>query len=46
VKLIRKRRDLRLDPNGVLWMGWKGGSTAAAGGILEAVRNVLLQLQA
>jgi len=41
VKLIRKRRDLRLDPSGVLWVGTKG----AAGGAMEAARNVLLQLQ-
>jgi transcription-repair coupling factor (superfamily II helicase) len=50
VKLIRKRRDLRLDPNGVMWLGWKGvpsGPTAASGsGVVDAVRNVLLQLQA
>ncbi len=50
VKVIRKRRDLRLDPNGVLWLGWKsgpGGPTAASGGsVMDAVRNVLLQLQA
>jgi transcription-repair coupling factor (superfamily II helicase) len=47
VKVIRKRRDLRLDPNGVLWLGWKGGAAAwTAGGVMEAVRNVLLQLQA
>ncbi|HWF38958.1 MAG TPA: transcription-repair coupling factor [Candidatus Acidoferrales bacterium] len=42
VKLIRKRRDLRLDPNGVLWLGFKGDK----GGAMGAVRNVLLQLQA
>ncbi len=42
VKLIRKRRDLRLDPAGVLWLGAKG----TQGGAMEAVRNVLLQLQA
>jgi transcription-repair coupling factor (superfamily II helicase) len=41
VKLIRKRRDLRLDPAGVLWLKSKG----ADGGALGAVRNVLLQLQ-
>ncbi|MGD0962877.1 MAG: transcription-repair coupling factor [Candidatus Acidiferrales bacterium] len=41
VKLIRKRRDLRLDPSGVLWVGWKGDKNGAMG----AVRNVLLQLQ-
>jgi transcription-repair coupling factor (superfamily II helicase) len=41
VKLIRKRRDLRLDPAGVVWLKWKG----ADGGAMGAVRNVLLQLQ-
>jgi transcription-repair coupling factor (superfamily II helicase) len=41
VKLIRKRRDLRLDPTGVLWFAWKG----AKGGPMDAVRNVLMQLQ-
>ena len=41
VKLIRKRRDMRLDPSGVLWLGWKGFH----GGVMDAVRNVLLQLQ-
>ena len=42
VKLIRKRRDMRLDPSGVLWIGWKGDK----GGAMGAVRNVLLQLRA
>ena len=41
VKLIRKRRDMRLDPSGVLWLGSKGDK----GGPMGAVRNVLLQLQ-
>jgi len=41
VKLIRKRRDMRLDPSGVLWLNWKGFQ----GGVMDAVRNVLLQLQ-
>jgi transcription-repair coupling factor (superfamily II helicase) len=41
VKLIRKRRDMRLDPSGVLWVGWKGDKNGA----MAAVRNVLLQLQ-
>jgi transcription-repair coupling factor (superfamily II helicase) len=41
VKMVRKRRDVRIDPSGVLWVGAKG-----KGGALEAVRNVLLQLQA
>jgi transcription-repair coupling factor (superfamily II helicase) len=42
VKLLRNRRDMRLDPTGVLWIGWKSGK---AGGPTGAVRNVLLQLQ-
>jgi len=41
VKLIRKRRGMRLDPTGVLWLDWKG----EAGGAMGAARNVLLQLQ-
>jgi transcription-repair coupling factor (superfamily II helicase) len=41
VELLRNRRDLRLDPSGVLWMKWKGSDGGATG----AVRNVLLQLQ-
>jgi transcription-repair coupling factor (superfamily II helicase) len=41
VELIRKRRDLRLDPAGILWMKYKGSD----GGAMGAVRNVLLQLQ-
>jgi len=41
VKLIRKHRDMRLDPSGVLWLDWRGYQ----GGVMAAVRNVLLQLQ-
>jgi len=41
VKLIRKRRDMRLDPSGVLWLAWK----ESKGRAMDAVRNVLLQLQ-
>lgn len=41
VNLIRKRRDLRLDPSGALWLAWK----STKGGPMDAVRNVLLQLQ-
>jgi transcription-repair coupling factor (superfamily II helicase) len=41
VKLIHKRRDMRLDPSGVLWLGWKAGKGSA----MDAARNVLLQLQ-
>jgi transcription-repair coupling factor (superfamily II helicase) len=37
VKLIGKRRGMRLDPSGVLWLDWKGD--------VGTVRNVLLQLQ-
>jgi hypothetical protein len=42
VKLIRKRRGMRLDPTGVLWLDWKG----EPGGAMGAAKNVLLQLQA
>jgi transcription-repair coupling factor (superfamily II helicase) len=41
VKLIGRRRDLRLDPAGVLWLTWRVGKS----GPLEGVRNVLKQLQ-
>ena len=41
VKLIRKHRNMRFDPSGVLWINWKGYE----GGVMAAVRNVLLQLQ-
>jgi len=41
VKLIRTRRDMKLDPSGVLWLAWKSGKSSA----MDAVRNVLLQLQ-
>jgi transcription-repair coupling factor (superfamily II helicase) len=41
VELLRKRRDLRLDPAGILWVKFKGSD----GGAMGAVRNVLLQLQ-
>ncbi len=41
VKLIRKRKGMRLDPTGVLWLDWKGEK----GGPMGAVRNVLQQLQ-
>jgi transcription-repair coupling factor (superfamily II helicase) len=48
VKLIGKRRDLRLDPAGVLWLRWKAsqGGKDGRSGPMEAVRNVLKQLQA
>jgi transcription-repair coupling factor (superfamily II helicase) len=41
VKLIHTRRDMRLDPSGVLWIGWKSSKGSAT----DAVKNVLLQLQ-
>jgi len=41
VKLIHKRKDMRLDPAGVLWVAWK----SSKGSVMDAVRNVLLQLQ-
>ena len=42
VRVIRSRKGIRLDPSGVLWLTW----TAADGSATEAVRKVLLQLQA
>ena len=44
VKLIGRRRDMRLDPTGVLWLVPKSGKDGKAGPV-DAVRNVLLQLQ-
>ncbi len=41
VQVIHGGRGLRLDPNGVLWLDWKGGK----GDVAEATKNVLLQLQ-
>ena len=41
VKLIRKRKGMRLDPTGVLWLDWKGEK----GGPMGAVSNVLQHLQ-
>jgi hypothetical protein len=32
---------MRLDPSGVLWIGWK----SSKGTVMDAARNVLLQLQ-
>ena len=40
VKLIRARKDMRLDPAGTLWIEWKRQPQ----GVVQAVRNVLLQL--
>src|SRR5690348_16959878 len=56
VKMIRSRKDMRLDPAGTLWMEWKrqtSGDKAGTGksgagqhvGMIEAVRNGLLELQ-
>ena len=42
VQVVRKRRDLRLDPGGVLWLEWPRGARDP----LEAVKSVLQQLQA
>ncbi len=42
VRVIRARKGMRLDPAGVLWIDWRRGASPAP----EAVRNVLLQLQA
>jgi len=44
VKLIGKRKDMRLDPGGVLWLAWKSGKDGKSGP-MDAVRNVLKQLQ-
>ncbi|HEV2222265.1 MAG TPA: TRCF domain-containing protein, partial [Candidatus Acidoferrales bacterium] len=41
VKMIRSRKDMRLDPTGTLWLEWKRQPE----GIAEAMRNVLLELQ-
>ncbi|MGB8591276.1 MAG: hypothetical protein WCD40_07845, partial [Candidatus Acidiferrales bacterium] len=41
VRVIRGRRGMRLDPSGVLWFEWKGEK----GGVAEATRKILLQLQ-
>jgi transcription-repair coupling factor (superfamily II helicase) len=43
VGVIRGRRDLRMDPSGVLWLSSKKGSGA---GLLAGIRELLLQLQA
>ncbi len=42
VKLIGKRRDMRLDPAGTLWLDWKRTKETTA---MEAAKKVLLQLQ-
>ena len=41
VKIIRSRKDMRLDPTGMLWVEWKRQPER----ITEAIRNVLLELQ-
>jgi transcription-repair coupling factor (superfamily II helicase) len=41
VKLIGKRRDMRLDPAGMLWLDWKRKETSP----MEAAKKVLMQLQ-
>jgi transcription-repair coupling factor (superfamily II helicase) len=41
VKMVGKRPDVRLDPSGILWLANK----SSKGSGMEAVRNVLLQLQ-
>lgn len=40
VKLIRARKDLKLDPTGTLWLDWKRKPE----GLVQTVKNVLLQL--
>ena len=42
VKLIGKRRDMRLDPAGTLWLDWKRSKDTTP---MEAAKKVLLQLQ-
>ena len=41
VRVLRARRDLRMDPSGVLWMSLE----RERGDLTETVRNLLLQLQ-
>jgi transcription-repair coupling factor (superfamily II helicase) len=41
VGLVRRNRGAKLDPSGVLWVGWERGV-----GAVSAVRGVLQQLQA
>ncbi len=43
VKLIGKRRDMRLDPAGTLWLDWKRTKETNP---MEAAKKVLMQLQA
>ncbi len=42
VKLIGKRRDMRLDPAGTLWLDWKRSKETTP---MEAAKKVLMQLQ-
>ncbi len=42
VKLIGKRRDMRLDPAGTLWLDWKRTKETNP---MEAAKKVLMQLQ-
>jgi transcription-repair coupling factor (superfamily II helicase) len=41
VGVIRSRRDLRMDPGGVLWLKWKQGGA----GLVGTIKELLLQLQ-
>jgi transcription-repair coupling factor (superfamily II helicase) len=41
VGIIRSRRDLRMDPGGVLWLKWKQGGA----GLVGTIKELLLQLQ-
>jgi len=45
VHVVRDSRTMRLDPSGVLWLGAGMPVRRADGGLVEAVRNVLVQLQ-
>jgi transcription-repair coupling factor (superfamily II helicase) len=41
VRIIRGRRDLRMDPSGILWLKWKQGPA----GLVGSIKELLLQLQ-
>jgi transcription-repair coupling factor (superfamily II helicase) len=42
VRVVRQRRDLRLDPGGAVWLDWQRGKQE----LISAVKSVLQQLQA
>ncbi|MCL4523010.1 MAG: hypothetical protein M1451_03730, partial [Acidobacteria bacterium] len=45
VRVVRGSRGMRLDPSGVLWIPAGRAERPGDGGVTQAVRNVLLQLQ-